>query len=166
MLTIWQCNIPLEVKIFVRMAVHDRIQSGVQLKKKKWSRPEECATCDKLETSDHILFQCPIAVFLRSFLRDALGWTSSPTNCAKFLLEFDDNCQGKKRKVTLVIYAGALWTIWKTRNDVMINKKVLSSPMAIVYRTVSLIKTWRPLLKMKLKPTVEEMLDLISANVH
>jgi preprotein translocase subunit Sss1 len=48
----------------------------------------------------------------------------------------------------------------------MINKKVLSSPMAIVYRTVSLIKTWRPLLKMKLKPTVEEMLDLISANVH
>lgn len=27
MMTIWKCNIPLEVKIFVWMAVHDRIQS-------------------------------------------------------------------------------------------------------------------------------------------
>jgi hypothetical protein len=139
---------------------------GFNLRKRNGLDQKNVQRVIKLETSAHILFQCPIAVFVRSFLRDALGWTSSPTNCAKFLLEFDDNCQGKKRKVTLVIYAGALWTIWKTRNDVMINKKVLSSPMAIVYRTVSLIKTWRPLLKMKLKPTVEEMLDLISANVH
>jgi hypothetical protein len=41
-------------------------------------------------------------------------------------------------------------TIWKTRNDVAINKKMLSSPVAIIYKTLSLIKTWRPLLKMKL----------------
>jgi hypothetical protein len=98
MMNVWQCNIPLKVKIFIWMAVHDRIQSGVQLKKKQWFGPEECATCDKLETSDHILFQCPIAVFLWSFLRDTLGWTSSPTNCADFLLEFLDNCQRKKNE--------------------------------------------------------------------
>jgi hypothetical protein len=70
----------------------------------------------------------------------------------------------KKRKVTLVICAGALWTIWKTRNDVAINKKVLSSHVVIIYKTITLIKTWHPLLKMKLKPTAEEMLDLISAS--
>jgi hypothetical protein len=57
-------------------------------------------------------------------------------------------------------------TIWKTRNDVAINKKMLSSPVAIMYKTLSLIKTWRPLLKMKLKPMAEEMLDLLSASAN
>lgn len=50
------------------MAAHDRIQSSVQLKKKMWKGLEEFASCDKLETSDHILFQCSIVVFLGLFL--------------------------------------------------------------------------------------------------
>ena len=64
LMNVWKCNIPLKVKNFIWMAAHDRIQSGVQLKKKKWSGPEECAACDSLETTDHILFQCPLAVYL------------------------------------------------------------------------------------------------------
>ena len=64
MMNVWKCNIPLKVKIFIWMASHDRIQLGVQLKKKQWSGPEKCAACDVLETTDHILFQCPIAVYL------------------------------------------------------------------------------------------------------
>ena len=56
MMFIWKCNIPLKVKIFLWMAIHDRIQCGVQLKKKKWSGAEECFSSDRLETSDHILF--------------------------------------------------------------------------------------------------------------
>jgi hypothetical protein len=79
MMNVWKCNIPLKVKIFIWMAAHDIIQSGVQLKKKKWSGPEKCAACDKLETTDHILFQCPIAVYLWTFLRVSLGWQNSPT---------------------------------------------------------------------------------------
>ena len=35
MMHVWKCNIPLKVKIFIWMAAHDRIQSGVQLKKKQ-----------------------------------------------------------------------------------------------------------------------------------
>jgi len=49
MMNIWKCNILLKVKIFMWMAAHNRIQSGVQLKKKKWSGPEKCAACDELE---------------------------------------------------------------------------------------------------------------------
>jgi hypothetical protein len=60
---IWKSPIPLKVKIFIWMAVHDIIQCGVQLKKKKWSGSDKCLVCDKLETSDHILFQCPWLFF-------------------------------------------------------------------------------------------------------
>ena len=56
MMTVWGCDIPLKVKIFIWMLAHDRIQSAVQLKKKKWSGSEACSTYDKIETSDHIIF--------------------------------------------------------------------------------------------------------------
>lgn len=133
MMMIWTCPIPLKVKIFVWMAVHDRIQCGVQLKQKKWSGPEKCFVCDKQESTDHILFQCPLAVFLWSFLWECLGWPVFPTSCSFLFLEILENCRGKKQKITLFLCAGALWSIWKSRNEVVFNKKVFSSPVALVY---------------------------------
>ena len=50
------------------------------------------------------------------------------------------------------------------RNDVVFTKKTVTSPMAIVYKTLMLVKSWRPLLKPKLKPLVEEMISLVASN--
>jgi hypothetical protein len=108
MMLIWKCNIPLKVKIFLWMATHDRIQHGVQLKRKKCSGPEACFSCDKLETSDHILFQCPIAVFLWSFFRECLSWPLSLTSCSSLFLEILTKYRGKRQQVTLFLCAGAL----------------------------------------------------------
>ena len=120
MMAVWGCDIPLKVKIFIWMLAHDRIQSAVQLRKKKWSGSEKCSTCDKIETSDHIIFQCPIAVFLWSFLRYTFGWSKSPTSCEEFLLEFVDNRRGKFKKLRYLFVqepcgpSGRLATIWSS----------------------------------------------------
>lgn len=150
------------MKIFIWMAVHDIIQCGVQLKKKKWSGPAKCFDCDKHETSDHILIQCPLDVFLWSFLRDCLGWPVSPTSCSSLFLEIMESCRGKKQMITLFLCAGALWSIWKARNDVVFNKKLMTLPVALIYKTPML--TWRPLLMPKLKPMADEMMNKISVN--
>lgn len=70
----------------------------------------------------------------------------------------------EKQEVTLFICARALCTIWKARDDVVFNKKMLSSLVALIYRMITLVKTWSSLLKPKLKPLVEENIQLVSAN--
>jgi hypothetical protein len=47
-----------------------------------------------------------------------------------------------------------------------INKKVLTTPEVIIFKTLMVIKSWPPLLKAKLEPTAEEMLNLLTANAH
>jgi len=162
---IWKSPIPLKVKNFMWMANHDRIQCGVQLKKKKLTGSEKCLVCEVYETSDHILFQCPLAVLLWSFLRDCLGWPSSPTSCSSLLLEIVDQYRGNKQLLTIFICAGALWYIWKTRNELVFDKKVVSSPSTLIYKALLLAKSWRPLLKPKMMPMADGMLNNISSRV-
>ena len=64
----------------------------------------------------------------------------------------------------MFLCAGALWSIWKAHNDVVFNKKTMTSPVAIIYTTLMVVKSWRPLLKPKLKPVAEDLIDLLASN--
>jgi len=83
LMRIWRCRIPLKIKFFLWMAFNDRIQAAVQLKKKKWSGQEECKLCGERETVDHILFLCPVALFMWTLIRETCGLTRAPTSCAE-----------------------------------------------------------------------------------
>ena len=72
----------------------------------------------------------------------------------------------KKRHVTLFLCAEAMWTVWKTRNDAVFNNKVQTSPAAIIYKMLMLVKTWCPLLKPKLRPMEDDMFNLLSAGAN
>jgi hypothetical protein len=50
MMQLWKCKVPLKIQIFLWMAFNDRIQSAVQLKKRKWRGPAECKMCGEVET--------------------------------------------------------------------------------------------------------------------
>lgn len=127
---IWKSPIPLEVKILIHVDGSPRQNLMWSSVKKKWSGPEKCFVCDRHESTDRILFQCPMTVFLWSFLRDCLGWPMSPTSCSSLFFEIVEGCRGKQ-KVTLFLYAGALWSIWKTHNNVVFNKKVMTSQVQV-----------------------------------
>jgi hypothetical protein len=84
------------VQIVLWMAFHDRIQCGIQLKKRKWSGPVQCKICGQMQTTDHILFQCPIASYLWTFFRVVLCWPCSPTSVEGLFAEVGGQCRGSK----------------------------------------------------------------------
>ena len=44
------------------------------------------------------------------------------------------------------------------------NKKMMTAPMAIIYEILMLVKSLCPLLKSKLKPVANEMINLVASN--
>jgi hypothetical protein len=102
-------------------------------------------------------------------------WTSSwkgttstwaPICCDSFFREIVDRHRGIKQEVLMFVCAGAMWTLWKARNDVVFNKKTVATPAVLVYKTFSLVKTWIPLLKPKLKPLAEEMIQIATSSAN
>lgn len=53
---VWGSKIPLKIKIFLWLAMQNRLQTGVNLKGRKWKGSHMCMICNAPETTDHILF--------------------------------------------------------------------------------------------------------------
>lgn len=70
--------------------------------------------------------------------------------------------KGKFRPIYLFIFAGAMWALWKTRNDLVFEDKVIASPVMIVHRMMVLLTYWKMLLDEKKKLHVDEVLVVIN----
>ena len=116
------------------MAFNDRIQSVVQLKKRKWTGPKECKLCGEKETADHIFFECPVAIFVWTVIKDLCGLLRVPTKCAELVELLTQSRVRNFNSLFLFLCAGALWAIWKTRNAWVFEDKLLKSPIELIYK--------------------------------
>ena len=85
---LWKNKLPLKLKVFVWQALHNRLPTGVDLKRKKWRGDANCPLCGVPETVDHVLFQCVLAGFVWGCLREVFGWASAPSNLGALLRVF------------------------------------------------------------------------------
>lgn len=88
---IWSCKIPMKLMLFLWL------ETGVNLKRKKWKGDHRCAICGVPETTDHILFKCILAKFTWSCVKEALGWGKIPIGVQNFMDGWE------KRGVKIVI---------------------------------------------------------------
>lgn len=149
MVELWKSKIPMKVQIFTWMAFRYRIQSKTQLKKRRWSGLGECKLCGQEETTDHILFQCPIACFLWVFIRETFGWSVTPLGCDELCAFLKTGTSSKKRKLVLFICAGALWSLWKIRNAHVFDNKMVTSPTLVIHKMVAMLRQWAPMARQK-----------------
>jgi len=56
------------------------------------------------------------------------------------------------------VFAGAMWSLWKTRNDLVFNDKVIQTPEVVIRKTMSFLMLWKKLLAEKNVHQVEEVL--------
>jgi len=70
---LWRSKLPMKLKVFMWLALQNRLQTGTALEEKKWKGDQRCGLCRVDEDVDHILFRCVMAQFTWSCLREALG---------------------------------------------------------------------------------------------
>lgn len=153
----WKTKLPLKVKVFLRLAMKDRIQSGVQLKKKNWKGERNCVLCRVPETTDHILFNCHSARFVWSCIGEAFEWDRVPSN----MQDFQENwlpINSKNFELMHFCFGVIAWNLWKNRNKMAIEKKFDKSTDAILFKIVNDMQRWKVLLKSKELEALESKL--------
>jgi hypothetical protein len=66
----------------------NRVKTTDNLSKKKWKEENKYKLCLKEESVDHLIFTCPLYVFVWSVIKEGLNWEKLP----KFVKEFSDEC--------------------------------------------------------------------------
>jgi hypothetical protein len=139
---LWDSKLPLKIKNFLWLVFRERTQTIDNLRKKKWKGDEKCKFCLESECVNHLLFECPLAVYVWAVFKDVLGWDAIPRNVKEFVEKFMW-LRGDKRNGKLVFIFGVIsWALWRNRNDLVFNSKIISNPSALIYNYVSLLQVW------------------------
>uniref|UniRef100_A0ACD6AGQ7 Uncharacterized protein n=1 Tax=Avena sativa TaxID=4498 RepID=A0ACD6AGQ7_AVESA len=112
---LWKAPLPLKTKFFVWQLLRDRLPSGVEVSKRHGPGDGLCPLCGIPETGAHIMFACPAARFLWSFIRDALGPDWQTHDLGEFL-ETQANQAGKGRRLFWLVFVAMSWSLWNIRN--------------------------------------------------
>ena len=73
-----------EAKIFLWQVCSNKLQTGVELKKRNWKYSHLCGIFGCPETVEHICFTCVLAKFTWVYFKEALGWERVLRNLQDF----------------------------------------------------------------------------------
>ena len=163
---IWNTRIPLKIQIFLWMVWHDRIQIAEQLKKRKWSGQVHCKLCAEKEDLNHLLFRCPVAIFVWCWVRDSLGWLRIPSSFEDFQASFLGKPGAKNNCTHIFLFAGVCWALWRTRNDWVFSDILVRHPKHIAHRTFGFLQQWRALSTKEAKRKVEDLLTKLHVKLQ
>lgn len=72
-------GVELKIKLFLHLVGRNRLPCASQLIKRSWRGGDEfCKLCKKIETTNHILFRCPLAIFAWCITKEVLGLEKNP----------------------------------------------------------------------------------------
>ncbi|KAL4576458.1 hypothetical protein LXL04_012552 [Taraxacum kok-saghyz] len=131
---VWLMEIPIKVNCFVWRDNVGRVPSAVALIRR--GIPVDSTICKGCRTeeddSKHILFDCP---FARTVWRWIMTWCSIQFPC------FQSQLLKKRRHTLLSICYGALWWIWRARNERIFNSQH-NSPAKVADTIQAQVFSW------------------------
>ena len=107
---------------------------------RKWNA--NCSLYNKPETVNIIIFGCPLAQYVWSCLRDALGWEGFPTSVKDLTSNWITKGFRTSQSLGMFFFAGLAWAIWRNRNKVAIEKSFPATPNIVIYAGTNFLHTW------------------------
>jgi len=142
---LWKCKIPIKVKVFLWQAIHNKLQTVVALVRRKWRGSPLCCVYNKLETVNHILFECVFAQFIWCCVRDVFNLQGFPLSIQDLISQWMPRRLGVTKKLCFAFFAGLAWAIWKNRNKMAIEKNLPINPDAVIHMAINFLNMWADL---------------------
>ena len=161
---LWKAPIPLKIKIFIWQLLQDRLPSGTQVCKRHGPGDGLCPLCAVPETGTHILFSCTVARVLWTYVREALGPDWEALNLAEFL-QLRAIQPTRHRRLFWLIFAAMSWTLWTTRNKMVI-EKVFPRKASDSFKFLAFLQHWHPLSRQCNHDRLGLMMDALLASAR
>ena len=130
---VWKAKLPLKIKIFLWQLKHNKLQVATSLKRRGWKGSVYCCLCGKVETNNHVFFGCLISRFAWCCLRDAFGWARCPTDLSDLMGVSVAGGPRLTNHLTTFIFAGFAWAIWRSRNNMAIERCFPGNPLEVIH---------------------------------
>jgi hypothetical protein len=95
---------------------------------------------------NHIMFGCMCNRYVWVVIKEVLGWDKCPTLLEDFVCNWLDGALSNNNRTILFGLGVVCWALWKVRNKMTIEKKVIRSPKDVIYNIVLLMQQWEILL--------------------
>jgi predicted secreted Zn-dependent protease len=142
----WKAKIPLKTKIFLWFLWKGVILTKDNLAKRQWKGCTRCCFCSKLETIQHLFFECPMARLMWFVISVTFGITA-PTSTANLFGPWLARFPHKQKALVLIGIAAFCWALWLSRNDMVFQKSKSKSFLQVVFRGTYWIRSWSILSK-------------------
>jgi hypothetical protein len=112
---VWKIIVPPRIHIFLWLVANNKILTRDNLSKRKSLDDMSCLFCSESESASHLFFNCCVAKYAWETLSEILNfWTRQDfESVAKLWL------QNKKYKFVNLCTTAMLWTLWKSRNELV-----------------------------------------------
>ena len=157
---LWKASIPLKIKVFLWQLFRDRLPSSNNIAIRHGPSDGSCALCGAHEDANHIFFQCHLARFAWSAVREAFAqnWNPHTVSDLRGILLAHRGSFGR----VLWRCVGALcWSQWTTRNKMTIEHKFPNHPADIIFKCHLFLQTWTPLGKRRDADRMMEAMERI-----
>ena len=143
---IWKLKIPLKVNIFLWYLRRGVVLTRDNLAKRNWQGSKNCCFCHKDETILHLFYECRFVRFVWCIIQVATG-LFPPRGVSNM---FGNWLRGIRKDLKSLILLGAAticWSLWLCRNDMVFDKRKISSPLQVIFLTIHFLRTWAILQK-------------------
>lgn len=138
---VWKAKIPLKIKIFMWLVGQDAILTKDNMIKHKWQEDKRCYFCNEDENISHIFFECSTAKYVWSLISMVIGAPCRSTSFTQSGIGLNFLCH-KIKKIHFTGLSAICWAIWRTRNSICFDKKIVKSPSEIVCLASSFVSYW------------------------